>query len=336
MRITRATAFARAALLGNPSDAYGGRTISFAFENFAATVVIYEWPRLEIVPGRSDQVSFDGLRELVADVEANGYYGGLRLVKAAIKRFADWCAGRSLEPERSFSIRYESTIPRGVGLGGSSAIVTAVLRGLLEFNGMEIADEELPALALSVETEELGIAAGLQDRVAQAYQSVTYMDFSVDGGRYEPLDPALLPPLLIAYSAAAAQPSHQAHAAVRERFLAGDERVRAVMAEIGALADRGREVLLAGDLDQLGELMSRNLELRREIYALEPEHLRMAEVAAELGLAANYAGSGGAIVLIAPDRLRIEELRGRLGRERCRVLEPRLAAGLRKANGPPP
>ena len=62
MRITRATAFARAALLGNPSDAYGGRTISFAFENFAATVVIYEWPRLEIVPGPSDQVSFDGLR----------------------------------------------------------------------------------------------------------------------------------------------------------------------------------------------------------------------------------------------------------------------------------
>src|SRR5262249_36185425 len=186
----------------------------------------------------------------------------------ATKRFADWCAARSLEPERSFSIRYESTIPRGVGLGGSSAIVTAVLRGLLEFNGMEIADEELPALALSVETEELGIAAGLQDRVAQAYQSVTYMDFSVDGGRYEPLDPALLPPLLIAYSGGAAQPSPQAHAAVRERFLAGDERVRAVMAEIGALADRGREVLLAGDLDQLGELMSRNLELRREIYAL--------------------------------------------------------------------
>jgi glucuronokinase len=204
VRLVRAEAFARAVLLGNPSDAYGGRTISFAFTNFSARVVVYEWPQLEIVPGPSDQVSFAGLSDLVADVEANGYYGGLRLVKAAIKRFADWCAERSIAVDRTFSIRYESTIPRGVGLGGSSAIVTAVLRGLLDFHEVEIPLAELPELALSAETEELGIAAGLQDRAAQAFQGLTYMDFEPKAwaerghATYEPLDPSLLPPLLVA------------------------------------------------------------------------------------------------------------------------------------------
>src|SRR5262245_39826928 len=265
MRISSARAFARAALLGNPSDGYGGRTISFAFTNFEAGVVVYEWPRLEILPGTSDQVSFANLHELVEDVEANGYYGGLRLVKAALKRFADWCAERSVRADRTFSIRYQSSIPRGVGLGGSSAIVTAVLRGLLDFHEVDLPLEELPALALSVETEELGIAAGLQDRVAQAYQGLTYMDFGPEasvgpaGGSYEPLDPGLLPPLAIAFAPAAGQPSHEAHRAVRERFLAGDQAVRQTMAEIAELAELGRAALLEREDDQLGALMQRNL-----------------------------------------------------------------------------
>jgi glucuronokinase len=347
VRIATARAFARSALLGNPSDAYGGRTISFAFTNFSAAVVVYEWPRLEIVPGPSDQVSFPHLRELVRDVEANGYYGGLRLVKATLKRFADWCDEQSISIERPFSIRYESSIPRGVGLGGSSAIVTAVLRGLLEFHEIEIALEHLPGLALSTETEELGIAAGLQDRVAQAFQGLTYMDFDPEAlaarghGSYEPLDPSLLPPLLIAYAPAASQPSHEAHRAVRDRFLAGDEDAQATMASIAELADRGRTALLSQASAELGPLMRENLELRRRIFQLEPRHLRMAEVAAELGMPANYAGSGGAIVALADGPEAATELSRRLGAEGCTVIEPRIAdpvAGQAstEGNGPPP
>jgi glucuronokinase len=336
VRIVRAHAFARAALLGNPSDAYGGRTISFAFENFAARVVVYEWPRLEILPGPSDQVSFANLRELVADVRANGYYGGLRLVKATLKRFADWCEERSVHLDRPFSIRYESTIPRGVGLGGSSAIVTAVLRGLIEFHEVQIPLELLPGLALSAETEELGIAAGLQDRVAQAYEGLTYMNFDPEEssarrhGSYEPLDPALLPPLAIAYAPAAGQPSHEAHRSVRDRFHSGDEEVRETMRAIAELADRGRDALAARDVAELGRLMRENLELRRRIFRLERSHLRMAEVAGELGMPANYAGSGGAVVTLAGDPEAGQELERRLRPEGYAVIEPRIA------NGPPP
>ena len=80
--------------------------------------------------------------------------------------------------DRNFSIRYESNIPRQVGLAGSSAIIVATLRCLMEFYGVDIPQRVQPSLVLSVETEELGIAAGLQDRVIQVYEGVVFMDFA--------------------------------------------------------------------------------------------------------------------------------------------------------------
>jgi hypothetical protein len=61
---------------------------------------------------------------------------------------------------------------------------------------------------------------------------------------------------------------------------------------IAALAERGREAILAGDRAALGELMSANVELRSRIMSLDPRHLRMVELARSLGCHANYAGSG--------------------------------------------
>jgi glucuronokinase len=328
VRLVRAQANARAALVGNPSDGYGGRTISFTFRQFAARATVYEWPRLEIVPGREDQVSFASLDELVDEVRGNGYYGGLRVVTAAMVRFADWCAANGVELEpRNVSVRYETDIPRGVGLGGSSAIATAVVRALCGFHGVRIPPEQLPSVVLAAETEELGIAAGLQDRVAQAYEGLTYMDFDPalvaerGHGRYERLDPTLLPPLRVAFLAAAAQPSHEAHRAVRNRFRAGDEAVTAAMSEIAALATEAREALEAGERGRLGELMDRNLDLRASVFELDPRHLAMVDAARAAGAHCNYAGSGGALVLL-PDPARGAELEGELGTLGCALIEP--------------
>jgi glucuronokinase len=305
VRIVRDHAPARAALAGNPSDGYGGKTISFTIPAFRAEATIYEWPELEIVPAAQDQVQFDGIEALVEDVRLNGYYGGLRLVKAAIKCFRDHCleTGQRL-PETNFSIRYGTTVPRGVGLGGSSAIVTAVILGLCDFFEVRIPQPLLPNLILRAETEELGIPAGLQDRVAQVYGGVTYMDFDpqyfkqAGHGRYESLDPDLLPPLWLAYRPDAAGPSDAVHAAVRHRHQKGDDQVASTMEQIAALAERARDALLAGDAAGLGRLMDRNLELRRRIFELDPRHLRMVELAREHGCHANYAGSGGAVVIL--------------------------------------
>ncbi|HNR33288.1 MAG TPA: GHMP kinase, partial [Candidatus Hydrogenedentes bacterium] len=201
-----AVAYARAGLIGNPSDGYFGKTISFVIRDFSAKVSLYEHPEIEIVPSFQDRFRYESIRELARDVKANGYYGGIRLMKATIRRFVEYC-DQHKKPlaEKHFSIRYRSTIPRRLGLAGSSALVTATLRCLMEYYEVDIPKAVQPNLILSVETEELGISAGLQDRVIQVYEGCVFMDFdrglmeSRGHGTYEEIDPCLLPPLFIAY-----------------------------------------------------------------------------------------------------------------------------------------
>src|SRR5436190_24186242 len=124
MLIIRQRAYARAGLIGNPSDGYHGRTISLIVRNFHAEAVLYEWEDVELVLTEESQNRFRSVHDLVRDVKLHGYYGGIRLVKATVKKFVEYCTKQNLPlHDRNFSIRYESTIPRQVGLAGSSAII---------------------------------------------------------------------------------------------------------------------------------------------------------------------------------------------------------------------
>jgi glucuronokinase len=147
MLIIRKRAYARAGLLGNPSDGYHGKTISISVRNFFAEVVLYEWDTLEIVLAEDDRARFSSIYDLARDVKLHGYYGGIRLVKATIKRFVDYCERRGWKlHDRNFSVRYQTSIPRQVGLAGSSGIITATLRALMEYYHVEIPREVQPSL----------------------------------------------------------------------------------------------------------------------------------------------------------------------------------------------
>ena len=124
--------YARAGFLGNPSDGYFGKTISFSFLDFRARVLLYPSARLEIRPSKADLPIFDSLDDLYRTTRWRGYYGGIRIIQALVVRFMDYCREQGIElPDRNFTIEYESTIPQRLGLGGSSAIITAALSPLV-------------------------------------------------------------------------------------------------------------------------------------------------------------------------------------------------------------
>ena len=81
-------------------------------------------------------------------------------------------------PDRNFTLEYESNVPQRLGLGGSSAIITASLRALCQYYDLKIPLPVQANLAPETGTRELSVPAGLQDRVVQAYQGLVYMDFS--------------------------------------------------------------------------------------------------------------------------------------------------------------
>ena len=329
--IIHTQAHARAGLLGNPSDGFYGKTIAFIVKNFAARVTLYESPELEILPSADDRHCFKSLADLVHQVDLHGYYGGVRLVKAAVRKFAEFFAQRHLTlPRRNFTIRYRSTIPRLVGLGGSSAIVTATMRALMRFYDLELPPTVLPSLALRAETEELRIPAGLQDRVVQTYEGIVYMDFAhkllerQGHGHYEPLPKRLLPAVFVAYRAELAEGSEVAHRSLRVRFDSGERAVVNAMKRFARFAEQGRRALLDGDEGKLAELIDANFDLRRRICTLNPRQAEMVEVARRLGAPCKFAGSGGAVVGLCKSDAQFRKLRDAYRKVGCKIIKPRL------------
>ncbi|MBJ7328414.1 MAG: hypothetical protein JHC95_00865 [Solirubrobacteraceae bacterium] len=303
MSEARGTAHARAALVGNPSDGYFGATLATVVQDFAAAAVVRDAPADDL-----------------PDIE---------LVGATVRRFRKFVALRGHpEADRPIAVEITTTIPERVGLAGSSAIVVAVLRALSELFEVPIPRAELPSLALAVEVEELGIMAGLQDRVAQVYDTLVLMDFARDEkipvgqGHYEPLDPALLPPLYLAWRPGAAEPSQIVHGDLRARFDRGELRVHIAMAELREMALAAGAALRAGDTELLGGLIDRTADIRSGVLDLKPEHWRMIELARAVGASANYTGSGGAIVGTHTGPGMMAELRAALEADGCEVIEP--------------
>ena len=119
--VVETQAFARAGLLGNPSDGYFGKIIAISVRNFSARVILEETKELKIFASTQDESVYRGIHDLVERTRLFGYYGGVRLIKAAVKKFDDHCRSCGIDLERrNFSVRYETSIPRQLGLGGSS------------------------------------------------------------------------------------------------------------------------------------------------------------------------------------------------------------------------
>lgn len=334
MLIIRKRTYARAGLLGNPSDGYNGKTISFSVRNFWAEVVLYEWDTVDIVLAKDDRASFRSVQDLAHDVTLHGYYGGIRLIKATIKRFVEYCQTHDIAlHNRNFSVRYETNIPRQVGLAGSSSLIVATLRCLMEFYAVSIPLAVQPSLVLAVETEELGITAGLQDRVIQCYEGLVYMDFDqsetqmVDGFMtyaYENLDTSWLPPFYVAYHVDMSEPTETFHNDIRGRYLRGEQLVVDAMARCAALAAQGRTTLLDKDVATLGQLIDENFDVRRSIYKLPAWQEAMVETARRCGASAKFAGSGGAIVGLYRDEAMFAELTNAMTAIGSRVFKPKV------------
>ncbi len=334
MLIIRKRIYARAGLLGNPSDGYHGKTISISVRNFWSEVVLYEWDSLEIVLAEHDRAQFRSIYDLARDVHLHGYYGGIRLVKATIKRFVEYCQAQDIDlHRRNFSIRYESNIPRQVGLAGSSSIIIATLRCLLEYYGVDMPLPIQPTFALAVETDELNIAGGLQDRVIQCYEDIVYMDFCQDQARqlnsltyytYEPLKLSHQPPLYLAYHTNLSEPTETFHNDIRGRFNRGEENVVRAMKHFADLAEEGREALLNNQLERLKALINENFDTRRSIYRLPDWQVQMVETARQCGASAKFAGSGGTIVGTYEGKRMFDQLSTELARIGSKVILPQI------------
>lgn len=299
-----ATVPARAALAGNPSDGHGGAVVATVVDAVTAIVTATPHDRFEIA---GTGLAYSSIGELVSRVAAEGCGEIQPLVPAALVTLYRY-VGADLWPAR---VEVHSTIPRSVGLAGSSAIVIATMRAMTLLHrtarwSVALDDPALTAsLALAAERDVLGISAGLQDRVVQAFGGTVAMDFraasmrsilGLAAGTYRQLG-TLPDGLFVAYRPETAADSGRVHAAVDPT----DPLVRSAMRRAAAAASSASAAIESGDAAALGAAMDATFDQRAAVMPLDPAHVAMVEVARAYGASANYTGSGGAIIVLAPD-----------------------------------
>ena len=269
---------ARANLIGNPSDQYGGATLGVSLAPRA-------WAALDArAPGR-----IEGAPEIAHAV----------LAQLGVERL-------------DFGIQLATEIPRQSGIAGSTALVVALLHALLAWQGRVLGPYALAELARRVERERMGVQCGYSDQYLCSFGGLRHLDlrgkrFDADGGPFATVEDLSAEvrelPFVVAYTGVA-HSSDGVHRPIRERWLAGEPGVIAAyerVAEIGAL---GKSALQRGDWPALGRLMNENHAIQRELggSGVANERLIEAELAAGALEAALRAAGAAALYrpLLAP------------------------------------
>ncbi len=291
-----ATVPARVHLAGNPSDGYGGAVLSTVVPAMAAVVRAVPAARFSVAgPLRA----WGSLDELAEDCARTGHEGGDRLVTAALAALHRLLPTELDRPP--LSLAWSTTIPRSVGLGGSSAVVVAAMQAALACWGLDVPAHELAEAALVAETEDLAIAAGLADRVVQVAGRTVLTDCRDEVVAVSSVTAARPLEALLLWSPGAAAPSGGYHGALRARLAEGGDAAAEIaegMATLATIATDAAAALAGGDRAGLASCLDASLDVRLALGEVPEAPLAPVAGLRAAGASVNFAGSGGALVVL--------------------------------------
>jgi len=250
------------------------------------------------------------------------YDGVMDLAKAVIHRMG---------VEGGLDMDVSSDAPPGSGLGGSSALVTAIVGGLAAIDGHPYSREEVAHLSTVIEREDLGIAGGWQDQYATAFGGFNLIEFASAGVTVKPVDltpeglAELRGNLLLCYTGAVRTNLGLIDAQIR-LFHEGREETIQGMKQLHEMAFEMRDAVERGEFDVLGRMLQGAYEAKKRMNPHIAEGTpieRLFEVAREAGALGGKicgAGGGGYLLLYCrPERqpevrAALERLGGQLAR----------------------
>lgn len=191
------------------------------------------------------------------------------------------------------TLRFEAEFPPSWGLGSSSASTLAAAGALAGVSPARFIEARDAQRALQ------GAASGYDVATQLLGGCVAYRD--ADPPEMERVEPTAEPDWIVAWTGAKAKTGGMIRQ-VRRRFPAGSP----IYGEIGALAERGIDLLRSGDLAGLGAALDAGQALLASLGAV-PEELarRVAAVQASpgvLGARMSGAGGGDCVLVLAADR----------------------------------
>ncbi len=300
----------RAGIIGNPTDMYGGAVLSCSLGMRA---------HVTLTPAPEWVLETKGQELRITDRDDLRPRGDLFDVVRVVLDYMRL-------PSLACRVRYESEIPMRSGMSGSTALVVALLRALLAWQGEYPNRYQLAERARYIELNYLKVVCGYQDAYMCTFGGLNYMDFRgkqfyrrAEAELFATIEPLAdyVPelPFLLGFTGMR-HSSDEVHRPIRERWLEGEAAVVQSYERITEIARMGKKALLAGDWPQLGRLMNQNHAIQRDLGGSGESNERLIAAALEAGaLGAKLAGAGHGGTIIAlwpwPDAALLEKaLRG--------------------------
>ncbi|MBI4965390.1 MAG: GHMP kinase [Desulfomonile tiedjei] len=248
--------------------------------------------------------------DLKASLEAHGadglpLDGPLGLINRAV---------RALPPEEGVEIITANQAPAGSGLGASSALLVALLAGLMQWGRVEESRLGIIDLAANIEAAQIGVPTGKQDHIAAAMGGISLIDFGYRGFARRPspdesgFSEWLKARLVLSYTGQG-RFSGMNNWEITKAFIDDRGSVREKLIQIREVARELSGAVLSCEYEDLPKLVQREWEIRKTLApgistpGIEA-FIRAAKDAGALASKICGAGGGGCMITLAPPERR--------------------------------
>ena len=288
------------------SDLYGGATLNATISMYAyATIIPSDKGKIVIRSiDKGEYLETKSIDNLPID-------GRLDLLKGIYNRVVRDYTKTSL----SFELATFVDAPPGSGLGTSSTLVVAVLGAFAEWLKIPLGEYDLARLAYEIERIDLQMAGGKQDQYAATFGGVNFMEFYKD-------DKVIVNPLrirsiylneishnLVLYNTRTSRVSSAIIERQSKHILENKTKYIEATHKLKEQAIRMKEVILKGEIDQIGEVLDFGWQHKKMIASgiTNPTIDQIYETAIASGATGGKisgAGGGGFMFFYCPNNTR--------------------------------
>ncbi len=201
---------------------------------------------------------------------------------------------------------------KGSGLGGSSAFAVGLVKALHAFAGKNASAETCAQMACEVEIDRLGEPIGKQDQYAAAFGGLNFIEFKQDGSvAVEPIiltreRRSFLEERLVMFYTGQTRSASKI-LSEQKANTGRDTDKFAALVKMRAMADELRDLLSAGDVEQMGDFLHRGWLLKRQLAsgvsssAIDEMYEAGLAAGAEGGKVLGAGGGGFLLFYCAPE-----------------------------------
>lgn len=288
------------------ADIYGGAILN-------ATISLYAYASIE--PLRESRIVVEALdREEKQESEATASLplnGCLDLAKGIYNSVSK----KYLPEPKGFRLSTFVDAPAGSGLGTSSTLVVAILGAFAEWLKLPLGDYDVAHYAYEIERKDLQMAGGRQDQYAATFGGVNFMEFYNN-------DKVIVNPLrikqhylnelehnLLLYFTSTSRLSSSIIETQSKNVKEKNEKSIEAMHHLKEQAQRMKEALLKGKIDEIGEILDYGFRHKKEMAQgisnpLMEEMYETARKAGATGGKISGAGGGGFMTFYCPHNTR--------------------------------